>query len=42
MAYLVISSSGISALTSVRPIPTGSVPSTRPRREDRSDITAPT
>jgi hypothetical protein len=28
MAYLVISSSGISALTRVRPTPTGSVPST--------------
>src|SRR5690606_7463067 len=42
IAYLVISSWGTSARTSVRPVPTGSVPSTLPRREERSDITGPT
>jgi ATP adenylyltransferase len=40
--YRVISSSGTSARMSVRPMPTGSVPSTRPRLPDRSDMTAPT
>ncbi len=41
-AYRVISTCGTSALTRDRPIPTDSVPVTRPRRVDRSLITAPT